>query len=54
MEFISASVVLIISAILFVCGIILTRLLGAWMLRINEVIQLLRSILIELKNKTEV
>ncbi len=53
MEFISSGVALIIFLIVFVCGIIITRLLGAWMLRINEVIQLLRFILLELKNNTK-
>ncbi len=53
MEFISSGVALIIFLIVSVCGIIITRLLGAWMLRINEVIQLLRFILLELKNNTK-
>ena len=40
----------LISAIIIILGVVLiTRLFGAWMLRINEIIELQREILSELK-----
>ena len=41
--------ILVVGAI--VLGIFVLRLLGAWMLRIDEVIELLRAILKELREK---
>jgi len=49
MEYLTGGAGIIIVLILFVLIILLTRLLGAWMLRINDVINLLRTILTELK-----
>ncbi len=45
-------IALILSIIFIVGAILLTRLLGSWMLRINEVIRLLTDIKGELKKNT--
>lgn len=41
----------IVSAVSIAVGILITRLLGAWMLRINEVIALQKDILNELRRQ---
>lgn len=41
--------ILIVYAIALVIGIIITRLLGSWLLRINEIIKLQKETLIELR-----
>jgi len=48
-QLLTSGIAIIIFLVLMICGILLTRLLGAWMLRINEVIQILRAILSELQ-----
>ena len=46
---------LLFTVIIFIVGVIITRLLGAWMLRINEIIRCQKEILEELRkiNKYE-
>ncbi|WP_155839589.1 hypothetical protein [Aquimarina latercula] len=49
MEYLTGGAGIIILLALFVLSILLTRLLGAWMLRINDVINVLYAILEQLK-----
>lgn len=54
MEALPGLAIVIISILLFVGLIFLLRLLGAWMLRINEIITLQKEILKEIKKLTNV
>lgn len=43
----------ILALVIFVVFVLLIRLIGAWMLRINEIINLQKDILEELKKQNE-
>lgn len=51
MEFVSLTMILVF-LVLFVLFILIMRLIGAWMLRINEIISLQRQMLSEIKKLT--